>query len=158
MDGRTIETWTDLGFYTEEWQLNLSRIRISQPDRRFDTKISTVLFADYLQLKDTVIFIVEPCFDYANSVYGYELTSAAVMYISNYMYLTKIAAVHLQEALQKEFGVKKIDSKRFNAFCKKHEDSLRKRLFKYKFETNGGNSEEAMLKWNERIYKELYRE
>lgn len=154
LDKTFIEELTNLGFYDKEWNLNWSKLPIGKVNQQFDTKIRTFIFSDFFLTKDSVVYLTEPIFDYAGSTFNYERTAEMAMYISNYMYLTKIEANNLLKSLKAAFP-KKIEPSQFKELCKIHETTLQKRLFRYRLETNGGNNSQAMLKWNELILDEL---
>lgn len=150
-----VEALTDLSFYQLDWQLNWSKLPTARPNQQVDTKISSFIYADLLPIKDTQIFIVEPVLDYKCSVFNYERNEISGMYISNFMHLTKIEANNLLKAIKTNSKKGIIDAKNFIELCKFHDIVLKKRLFKYKLETNGGTNQEAMSKWNLLILEEL---
>lgn len=145
---------TNISFYEDDWRLNWGKVGKSNSANAFDTKIATHIYADRINVKDTVIYIIEPLLDYANTYFDYERDAKAAIYISNYFYLTKIQANELHKEL-KAAQLNTNDYLEFVNLVKKHDSILKKRLWKYKLETNGGNNELETSKWNSTIYKEL---
>lgn len=144
--------FTEISFFNEEWTLDWSKILNGNPEKPMDSKIKTIIYADKIVYGDSVIFIIEPIFDYARTTYNYERDAKAASYISNYFYLTKIQC----DLLHKELINSKVSSyASFKEIVKQHEEALRKRQWKYKFDTNGGNNEQEMNRWNNLIYAEL---
>jgi len=145
---------TGISFYNDDWRLNWTNIGKGMPDKQLDTRITTLIYVDKVKINDTIKYIVEPIFDYAGTTYGYERDSKAASYISNYFHLTKIQSNYLlNELCQSQIDWN--DNEKFISVIRKHESLLKKRLWKYKFETNGGNNDYEMSKWNNIIYTEL---
>lgn len=146
---------TGLSFYDESWNLNWSKLPAAKTEQQLNTQISTFIYADIIPIRDSFILIVEPVFDYFNSTYNYDRNESNAIFISNFMYLTKIEADKLKSILLNELQQGIISNSRFLELCKLHEKNLKKQLFKYKLETNGGNNITAMEKWNTYIIQEL---
>jgi hypothetical protein len=143
---------TGICFFSGDWTLNWSKIGSSAMDKQLDTKIKTLIFADRIESEDSIIFIIEPIFDYARSTYNYERDAHAALYVSNYFYLTKIQC----DLLKKELDESKLKTYAlFKEMVKKHEELLKKKLWRYKLETNGGYNEQEMSRWNTLIFNEL---
>lgn len=144
--------FTEISFFNEEWTLDWGKIMNGNPEKPMDSKIKTIIYADKIIYEDSVIFIIEPIFDYARTTYNYERDAKAASFISNYFYLTKIQC----DLLYKELINSRVSSyASFKEIVKQHEEVLRKRQWKYKFDTNGGNNEQEMNRWNNLIYTEL---
>lgn len=143
---------TQICFFSDEWTLDWGKIGSKAMDKQLDTKIKTLIFADMIEFGDSNIFIVEPIFDYAGTTYNYERDAKAASYISNYFYLTKIQS----DLLKKELDESKLhEYNLFKEMLRKHDALLKKRLWRYKLETNGGNNEQEMGRWNAIIFNEL---
>ena len=143
---------TQICFFSDEWTLDWGKIGSKAMDKQLDTKIKTLIFADMIEFGDSNIFIVEPIFDYAGTTYNYEIDAKAASYISNYFYLTKIQS----DLLKKELDESKLhEYNLFKEMLRKHDALLKKRLWRYKLETNGGNNEQEMSRWNAIIFNEL---
>jgi hypothetical protein len=145
---------TGISFYKDDWRLNWANIGNGLPGKKLDTRIATLIYVDKVKINDTIKYIVEPIFDYAGTTYDYERDSKAASYISNYFHLTKIQSNHLLNELTQS-QISWNDNEKFISVIRTHEKLLKKRLWKYKFETNGGNNDYEMSLWNNIIYTEL---
>jgi hypothetical protein len=145
---------TGISYYSEDWRLNWTSIKKEIPGKQLDTKIATLIYVDRIKIKDSIKYVVEPIFDYSGTTYGYDRDSRAASYISNCFHLTKIQSHNLLEELNQS-NLDWNDYKSYIELIRKHENILKKRLWKFKFETNGGNNDNEMSNWNNVIFSEL---
>ncbi|MFN3445909.1 MAG: hypothetical protein ACK44D_09225 [Bacteroidia bacterium] len=139
---------TSVDFWDYNWQLDWNKVNEVTLKKR--DHIDVGIFADYFVKNDSVEFTIEPLFNYNATYFSGERNLQSKEYISIFFHLTKIKADELKAYFTK-YHKQGIDYKTFKSIVVKFDNELKKDIFKYSLQVNGGANQESMEKWREYI-------
>ena len=147
-----VQQLTSVDFWDYNWQLDWNKVNEVTLKKR--DHIDVGIFADYFVKNDSVEFTIEPLFNYNATYFSGERNLQSKEYISIYFHLTKIKADELKAYFTK-YHKQGIDYKTFKSIVVKFDNELKKDIFKYSLQVNGGANQESMEKWREYITNKI---
>ncbi len=149
---RLIQQITSVDFWHPDWQLDWRKI--SEKGTKKSDYIEVRIYADFYATADTIEYTIEPLLNYNATFFSEQRNAQSAEYLSFFFHLTKIKADELTQYLKTNYP-KTIDYKLFKTTVNKFNTALRKDLFKYKLQVNGGANQAAMEYWREYIVNHI---
>jgi len=147
-----VQQLTSVDFWDYNWQLNWNKV--NEGKLKKNDNVDVGIFADYFVKDNSVEYTIEPLFNYNATFFNGERNLQSKEYLSLFFHLAKIKADELKSYLIKHHN-QGIDYKTFQSVVLKFDKELKREVFKYSLQVNGGANQESMEKWRDYIANKI---